>query len=78
MPIDADGAMGLAGTMIGAAVAITAVKMTTDMVGNMNSATKCPKGKKWCDKCKTCMGKHSHGKSDYGGELFKVDNWRNL
>ncbi len=72
MPIDTDGAMGLAGTMIGAAVAITAVKMTTDMVSGVAVKKRCIKCKKVKSKCK-CKAN-----MDYGGDLFKVDNWRNL
>lgn len=64
-----DNVTGLVGTAVTAAVGLGVVKMTTDMISDM--AGKCKKCGKVKQKCK-CK------KSDYGGELFKVDNWTKL
>ena len=50
-----DGAAGLVGTALTAVVGLGVVKMTTDMVSNMSKPVKCPKGKKWCPSCQSCM-----------------------
>ena len=64
-------ATGMVGVALGAAVGLAAVKMTTDMVSDLNKkkCRKCGKIKSRC-KCKSKM--------DYGGDLFKMESWRNL
>ena len=61
----------MVGVALGAAVGLAAVKMTTDMVSDLNKkkCRKCGKIKSRC-KCKAKM--------DYGGDLFKMESWRNL
>ena len=70
MPLTGDSVAGLAGTAITAAVGLSVVKMTTDMMVGMSEppkkCKKCGKLKSKC-KCKKQM--------DYGGELFKEENW---
>lgn len=59
--VDIDDATGLLGMGITAAVGLGVVKMTTDMVSNMSKPVECPKGKKWCSSCQSCMPtKHKH------------------
>ncbi len=73
MPLTGDSVAGLAGTAITAAVGLSVVKMTTDMmVGVSDPQKKCKKCKKLKSKCK-CKSN-----MDYGGDLFKVENWTKL
>ena len=72
--MDVDDATGIVGVALGAAVGLAAVKMTTDMVSDLEGpqkkkCRKCGKIKSRC-KCKAKM--------DYGGDLFKMESWRNL
>ena len=74
MPLDGDNVTGLVGTAVTAAVGLGVVKMTTDMVSDMagpqkKKCKKCGKIKSKC-KCKANM--------DYGGDLFRMDSWRNI
>lgn len=67
-------ATGMVGVALGAAVGLAAVKMTTDMVSDLagsqkKKCRKCGKIKSRC-KCKANM--------DYGGDLFRMESWRNL
>ena len=72
--MDVDDATGIVGVALGAAVGLAAVKMTTDMVSDLagpqkKKCRKCGKIKRNC-KCKANV--------DYGGDLFRMDSWRNL
>ena len=75
MPLDGDNVEGIVGTAVGAAVGLAAVKMTTDLIGGMadgprkKKCRQCGKIKRNC-KCKANV--------DYGGDLFRMDSWRNL
>jgi hypothetical protein len=73
MPLTGDSVAGLAGTAVTAAVGLTVVKMTTDMMVGMSEPKKCKKCGKLKSKCKC-----KKPKADYGGQLFKVDNWMKL